>query len=45
MFCGIVEEAGVVFKIIPDHEGVHLTIKANIVLEDLKIGDSLRIDF
>ncbi|MCL2295292.1 MAG: riboflavin synthase [Spirochaetes bacterium] len=43
MFTGIVEETGKVKSIQPGAKSVKLTIEANIVLDDLKIGDSVSV--
>ena len=44
MFTGIIEELGVVenLKLLPD--SAHLTVKANLVLEGTKIGDSIAVN-
>jgi riboflavin synthase len=44
MFSGIVEETGVVERIIKRPGGTTLTVRANIVLEGVKIGDSIAIN-
>ena len=43
MFTGIVEEQGKVKSIQPGVKSIRLIIEANIVLEDLKIGESVSV--
>lgn len=44
MFSGIIEEIGKIEKINPIKGGIKLTISANKILEDSKIGDSISVD-
>lgn len=44
MFTGLIEELGRVEKIGRKDSSVHLTIKANMVLEGMKTGDSITLD-
>lgn len=44
MFTGIVEEVGVIERIQKGRASAVLTIRANIVLSDLKIGDSVAVN-
>ncbi len=41
MFTGIVEETGIVTKIVRGAKSVKLTVKAKMIFDDLKIGDSV----
>jgi len=44
MFTGIIEEIGIVKKIISSGDGYNITITSNKVIEDSKIGDSISIN-
>jgi len=44
MFTGIVEEIGIIKSIKPNSQGLDLTISAKIILDDLKLGDSVAIN-
>lgn len=44
MFTGIVEEMGTVRRIAHSAKGARLTIAANVVLQDTKIGDSIAVN-
>ncbi len=44
MFTGIIEEIGTVKRIVSNKDGIDLTICANKVLENTKIGDSISIE-
>ncbi|MEW5819445.1 MAG: riboflavin synthase [Cyanobacteriota bacterium] len=44
MFTGIIEEIGKINKIEPVTNGIKLTVIANIVLQGLKLGDSISIN-
>ena len=44
MFTGLIEEIGRIDKIIPNKEGRELQIDSNIVIEDIKLGDSVSVD-
>lgn len=44
MFTGLVEELGMVTSIIKGPESAKLTIAASIVLEDVKMGDSIAVN-
>jgi len=44
MFTGIVEEIGTITEVNPQSGGVTAKIKAETVLEDAKIGDSIAVD-
>ena len=44
MFTGIVEELGLVRELVADGESMVLGIGCNLVLKDLKIGDSLAVN-
>ena len=44
MFTGIVEEIGKIISVIPSFPAAKLNISAKIVLEDIKIGDSIAVD-
>jgi len=44
MFTGLIEEIGRIDKIIPNKEGRGLQIDSNIVIEDIKLGDSVSVD-
>ncbi|PAB59914.1 riboflavin synthase [Anaeromicrobium sediminis] len=41
MFTGLVEEIGRVKNITKDNKGAHIVIKAEKILEDVKLGDSI----
>ena len=44
MFTGIVEEIGIVKAIMPGANSIKLSIKANKVLTDTKLGDSIAVN-
>ncbi|MDE0482306.1 MAG: riboflavin synthase [Candidatus Poribacteria bacterium] len=44
MFTGIVEEIGTITEVHPQSSGVTVKIKAETVLEDAKVGDSIAVD-
>ena len=44
MFTGIIEELAQIKSIKPKSKGIRYTISASVVLEDLKIGDSISIN-
>lgn len=44
MFTGIIEEVGTVQKIARQHQALALTIQAKVVVEDVKIGDSIAVN-
>jgi len=44
MFTGIVEETGSVFALRQTTHGVNLTLKADLVMQDLEIGDSVAVN-
>lgn len=44
MFSGIIEELGIIKEIRSYSETMKLTIKANIVLKDVKLGDSIAVN-
>lgn len=44
MFTGIIEEVGKVARILHRNAGLKLSIEADTVLSDLKIGDSIAVD-
>ena len=44
MFTGIIEEIGTITEVQPQSSGVTVKIKAETVLEDAKIGDSIAVD-
>ncbi|MBL8150346.1 MAG: riboflavin synthase, partial [Blastocatellia bacterium] len=44
MFTGIVEEVGKLLYISSSPQGGQLTVEASLVLDDLKIGDSVAIN-
>ena len=44
MFTGLVEEVGEVYSLTKRADGLILTVKANKVLEDTKLGDSIAIN-
>lgn len=44
MFTGIVEETGRITRIDPVTSGIRLTVDAKIVLEEVKLGDSISIN-
>lgn len=44
MFTGIIEEVGTVQKIARQHQALALVIQANVVLADVKIGDSIAVN-
>ena len=41
MFTGIVEELGTIFQIQETNSGKRITIVANDIMDDLKVGDNL----
>ncbi len=41
MFTGLVEETGIVFRRTENQDGIEMEIKANKILNDLKINDSI----
>lgn len=44
MFTGLIEETGKVFSLEKRTDGSRLTIEANVVVEDAKIGDSIAVN-
>ena len=44
MFTGLVEEVGTIEKIVTKRGGLSITIAANLILSDLKIGDSVNLN-
>ena len=44
MFTGIIEEIGTIAEVHPKSSGVSVKIKAETVLEDAKVGDSIAVD-
>lgn len=44
MFTGIVEELGTVISLKRGSKAAVLTIKANVIFEDLKLGDSVAVN-
>lgn len=44
MFTGIIEEVGTVTAVEPLGNGVSITVRAELVLEGLKLGDSIAVD-
>ncbi len=44
MFTGIIEEIGTITEVQPQSSGVTIKIKAETVLEDAKVGDSIAVD-
>lgn len=44
MFTGIIEEIGVVENIVQSSKSCRLTIKANKIFDDLKLGDSVAVN-
>jgi riboflavin synthase len=44
MFTGIIEEIGSITEVQPQSSGVTVKIKAETVLEDAKVGDSIAVD-
>lgn len=44
MFTGLIEELGIISSIKKNSLGISLNINANIVLEDVKIGDSIAVN-
>ncbi len=44
MFSGIIEEIGIIQKIEKIKGGLQFSISANLILDDLKIGDSVSVD-
>jgi len=43
MFTGIIEEIGTISRVSPHGDGLRIEIKANLVLSDLAIGDSIAV--
>ena len=43
MFNGIIEEIGTVKSFLKEKNGARLEINANIVLQDIKLGDSISV--
>ena len=44
MFTGIIEEIGTIAEVHPKSSGVTVKIKAETVLEDTKVGDSIAVE-
>ncbi len=44
MFTGIIEEIGIINSLKRDSNVARLSVKANLVIEDMKIGDSLAVN-
>ena len=44
MFTGIVEETGIVERIVPGAKSIELSVKANLCAQDLQLGDSLAVN-
>lgn len=44
MFTGIIEEVGTIAQVHPESSGLTVKIKAETVLEDTKVGDSIAVD-
>ena len=44
MFTGIVEETGIVERIVPGAKSIELNVKVNLCARDLKVGDSLAVN-
>ena len=44
MFTGIVEEAGVIKKILPTKKSIELTVRANVCGRGVKVGDSVAVN-
>jgi riboflavin synthase len=44
MFTGIVEEAGAVIALARSEAGARLTLRASVVAEDLRVGDSVAVN-
>jgi riboflavin synthase len=44
MFTGIVEEAGVIEKIVPAKKSIEMTVRANICGRGVKVGDSVAVN-
>lgn len=44
MFTGIIEEIGTIAQVHPQSNGITVKIKAETVLEDIKVGDSIAVD-
>ena len=44
MFTGIIEEIGTITEVQPQSNGITVKIKAETVLEDAKVGDSIAVD-
>lgn len=44
MFTGIIEEIGTIRRIVQHGEAMRLTVEARVVLEDVKIGDSISVN-
>ena len=43
MFTGIVEELGTVRSVVPQGAGCRLTVNAELVLSEVKLGDSISV--
>ena len=41
MFTGLVEEVGIITNHINTKDGIEIEINANIIMEDLKVNDSI----
>jgi riboflavin synthase len=44
MFTGLIEEKGRITKIVPDSEGLRLTVQAPTISQDTRIGDSVSVN-
>ncbi|MER1999532.1 MAG: riboflavin synthase [Lysinibacillus sp.] len=44
MFTGIIEELGTVKSIQPSQQAMHLAIRANKILQDVQLGDSISVN-
>ena len=44
MFTGIIEEIGIVKAITTNSLGIDLTIEADLIFSDLKLGDSVSVN-
>ncbi len=44
MFTGLIEEQGVIKSLTHEGSNLHIEIKANVVLEDVALGDSIAVD-
>ena len=44
MFTGIVEEAGVIEKITPAENSIEMTVRANVCVRGVKVGDSVAVN-